>query len=702
MASKRRASRAPEQKKRKHSIADQSDLNISEALYEFLQSTLSLVQELRDGSRLTKTQFMKLPSKKLYPDYYEKISDPISLHEIKAKVDNKKYSDANEFLNDFKLMSENASAYNMSDSLIAIDAQNIYNFVNDQVKQYLVNKTSALLPKEGEPKKLKLKLKQNKSVSNQEEQPAIGGKEQEEATQSKEDEKQANKTGFYQQPINAEIKGKLLQLVDEIINYEHNEEMIADVFLEEPSKKLYPDYYQIIQKPTSLTTIQKNLNNRKTHKYFTVQDFVNEVNLIWSNAQTYNEEGSPIYDYSVALSRAFNSKIEKIAGAPLPQTTSSQSVSSTAAFDEDNIASKQEEAVEKDVPTLRRKSKTAQTSSSTHNDGLKLKLSISKSAEDTQAKKRGRPTKGKEASERSSSSKSRRARSVNARDADAVVAAADTTGTSANHADDAADGNATDAEEQQEQQAKENDLEAANKTDDENDADKVKSENQEAQESLNGILDESGHGHGIVNENGESNIINLEKELTAKFKPSRKIKDGKNALIKNITIFSSRPKFNSAAQRLAYAQNNADAQFAQTVFQNWFEYNFEANDYKITNYSLNLPIFNNNSASKGAITILATLNDDLVEKKYINLLSVNDEKVKPSPSITYADSDRILTSRYDLKLALGLNNVRLSVKVLKDSTLDFKGGIDSGNIITGENVEVLPEENIDFWINVCQ
>ncbi|XP_054933010.1 protein polybromo-1-like [Dermacentor andersoni] len=62
--------------------------------------------------------FVKLPSKKLYPDYYREIKQPISLNKIAGKIKSEGYTSMVEVVDDFNLLFENAKKYNRPDSKI--------------------------------------------------------------------------------------------------------------------------------------------------------------------------------------------------------------------------------------------------------------------------------------------------------------------------------------------------------------------------------------------------------------------------------------------------------------------------------------------------------------------------------------------------------------------------------------------------------
>ncbi|CAB4430154.1 unnamed protein product [Rhizophagus irregularis] len=73
-------------------------------------------------NRVIAKLFMSLPDKKMYPDYYEEIKNPISLDVIKQKIDDGEYLNEEAFEADLELMCENAKKYNVEGSQIHNDA----------------------------------------------------------------------------------------------------------------------------------------------------------------------------------------------------------------------------------------------------------------------------------------------------------------------------------------------------------------------------------------------------------------------------------------------------------------------------------------------------------------------------------------------------------------------------------------------------
>lgn len=78
--------------------------------------------EEEETGRVRSEIFEKLPSKKLFPDYYHIIKSPISFNEIRKRIRNGDYTELEQFKADFKLMFDNARTYNEETALVYEDA----------------------------------------------------------------------------------------------------------------------------------------------------------------------------------------------------------------------------------------------------------------------------------------------------------------------------------------------------------------------------------------------------------------------------------------------------------------------------------------------------------------------------------------------------------------------------------------------------
>ncbi|KAL1274800.1 hypothetical protein QQF64_027614, partial [Cirrhinus molitorella] len=100
-------------------------------------------------------------------------------------------------------------------------------------------------------------------------------------------------------------------IVDTVINYrDASGRQLSEVFVQLPSRKELPEYYELIRKPVDFKKIKERV---RSHKYRSVSDLEKDVMLLCHNAQTYNLEGSQIYEDSIVLQSVFKSARQKIA-----------------------------------------------------------------------------------------------------------------------------------------------------------------------------------------------------------------------------------------------------------------------------------------------------------------------------------------------------------------------------------------------------
>ena len=97
--------------------------------------------------------------------------------------------------------------------------------------------------------------------------------------------------------------------MNEIVNHESDDRTLADAFLELPSRKELPDYYDVIRRPVDIKKIRSRIT---TSKYRSVDDLQEDFHTMCQNAQTYNMEGSQIHDDSLALQVIFREIREKL------------------------------------------------------------------------------------------------------------------------------------------------------------------------------------------------------------------------------------------------------------------------------------------------------------------------------------------------------------------------------------------------------
>ena len=110
---------------------------------------------------------------------------------------------------------------------------------------------------------------------------------------------------FLLHPINDEIKIKLQKILLSIIKLEEAYEFLEPV---DYIKYNIPDYPDIIKYPKDLGSIKQKLEN---NEYKNIQEFLNDVQLVWDNCHTYNPPNNQITKLAEICEKKFKKEFEK-------------------------------------------------------------------------------------------------------------------------------------------------------------------------------------------------------------------------------------------------------------------------------------------------------------------------------------------------------------------------------------------------------
>ncbi|XP_046739916.1 ATP-dependent helicase brm isoform X3 [Diprion similis] len=101
-----------------------SGTSVDPKLKRSMKKLIAVVVNYTDSTngRLLSEPFMKLPSRRELPDYYEIIRKPLTINKLRQKIDEGKYSDFDDLEKDFMQLCKNAQIYNEEASLIHEDS----------------------------------------------------------------------------------------------------------------------------------------------------------------------------------------------------------------------------------------------------------------------------------------------------------------------------------------------------------------------------------------------------------------------------------------------------------------------------------------------------------------------------------------------------------------------------------------------------
>ncbi|KAM5148764.1 protein polybromo-1 isoform 3-T3 [Mantella aurantiaca] len=253
-----------------------SFMDISNPLYQLYETVRSC---RNNQGQLIAEPFFQLPSKKKYPDYYQQIKNPISLHQIRSKLKNQEYESLDHLETELNVMFENAKRYNVPNSAI-------YKRVF-KLQQLMQTKKKELARRD-------LDIEDGDSMISS-------------ATSDTGSAKRKSKKNIRKQRM------KILFSAVLEAREPGTGRRLCDLFMFKPSKKDYPDYYKIILEPMDLKTIEQNI---RTDKYATEEAMKGDMKLMFRNAWHYNEEGSQVYNDAHILDKIFKEKRKELGPVP--------------------------------------------------------------------------------------------------------------------------------------------------------------------------------------------------------------------------------------------------------------------------------------------------------------------------------------------------------------------------------------------------
>lgn len=270
-----------------------------ETTQELGDKIISLLKRSTDkNGRLIAGNFLELPDKNEYPEYYQHVAMPISINEIEKNLHQAKYHNMTVLESDLKRMVQNAKDYNTSGSQIFEDAERIrkalsnfmpkhnpayldpeYRAVPTPIPEHLIQRLRDSSISGSEPPSIKLRIN-------------AGGPRRRSTVPSE----------VVEDGPAEDLEEVHTQLLDELSAQED-----AVNFEEKPSRREIPHYYKVIKQPTSINDVRKKVQKGQITTW---PEFAREVRLIWSNAKEYNEPDSSIYNMADALESYFEEKLQ--------------------------------------------------------------------------------------------------------------------------------------------------------------------------------------------------------------------------------------------------------------------------------------------------------------------------------------------------------------------------------------------------------
>lgn len=218
--------------------------------------------------------FVRVPKRRQEPAYYEVVDKAIDLLKVQQKIKTDEYKDISELTSDIELLVKNAKSFYKPDSTEYQDACLLWDTYNSN-RNKLIDTNS-----DDEP------LSKIKKVNRGRKSTTADNDDASETSSKADDDMEAAYEELFAVVMSATEDGTSRPL--------------NTMFQLLPSKKQYPDYYDIIEHPIDLKFIATKI---QTNAYISLSEMEKDLLQMTKNACTFNEPGSQIYKDAKNLRR---------------------------------------------------------------------------------------------------------------------------------------------------------------------------------------------------------------------------------------------------------------------------------------------------------------------------------------------------------------------------------------------------------------
>jgi chromatin structure-remodeling complex subunit RSC1/2 len=268
--------------------------------------------------------FHKKVNKRVIPEYYETIKEPIALSIIKQKINTRAYQSIREFVRDFALIPFNAQVFNRPDSGAFQDALIIKGELEKQLQKLVesgvIQKEESILPDLGEiPTYEEPPEEEGEDAGEDDEESDEEGEEDDDdddedggkrkrkgargsSSAAKRDgllDEDGRKARGRPPKLLTPMEARILAILKGIRKPKNeNGQLIIRDFDRLPDKLVMPEYYMEIKNPMAYDLLKRKV---KRKKYKSLEEFMGDVNVMFNNAKEYNTDDSEIYKNAVTL-----------------------------------------------------------------------------------------------------------------------------------------------------------------------------------------------------------------------------------------------------------------------------------------------------------------------------------------------------------------------------------------------------------------
>ncbi|XP_044717589.1 bromodomain-containing protein [Hirsutella rhossiliensis] len=310
-------------------------------MLQLIQTVSTFLCSVKENGEELAAGFQRIPNRRVLPDYFEIISDPVAFSTVRGKVQRKQYTSFAEFVKDVAQICHNAQVYNRPSAPIFGAAVRLREVFRGELKKLVnngdISASDATIPDLGElppAEESSSRGSEAGDVDGEEEDEDEDdddeeGEEEEDDDDEEEEEsddeggprdrdhdkyeythKKRGRPPMVLTPMEARISSILKGLRK---FKDHEGGLLILAFEKLPDKASVADYYQTITNPIALDNIKRKAKRKKYHD---VDQVLADIELMFENAKLYNEDDSEVFQAAVELQRQARLLAEQEKGRP--------------------------------------------------------------------------------------------------------------------------------------------------------------------------------------------------------------------------------------------------------------------------------------------------------------------------------------------------------------------------------------------------
>lgn len=281
-------------------------------LLQLVDTTANYLRNYEEDGQEIALGFNRIPNKRLLPDYFDVIKEPVAFSTIRGKVQKKQYTDFSQFVRDVALICHNAQVYNRPSAPIFQDAVRLQAVFREKLQELIKDGSivaeEAVLPDLGEIPDFSPSPEPEGDEEDEEDEDDDDDDDEEDddddgAGRGRHNRQQgANRTPDHRPArLYTPMENRVLEILKGLRQMRDEDgDQLVEPFETLPDRAQLPEYYEEIKQPIALDIIKQRLRGRA---YGSVDAALADLDLMCNNAQVFNEDGSAIFEAAVALQR---------------------------------------------------------------------------------------------------------------------------------------------------------------------------------------------------------------------------------------------------------------------------------------------------------------------------------------------------------------------------------------------------------------